>query len=85
MEWSDLNYAGTADEVAHFALRVAEKFKGPRPELRLRVRGADGSTGLLTFTASVYEIRNVVPALDVKIVAELEADARSASHLRKDQ
>jgi hypothetical protein len=71
-DWSDIRYAGSAAGVATFALRVAEKFQGPKPELRLRVKWESGSTGQLGFVASVSETRNLVPALDVKVVAEIE-------------
>jgi hypothetical protein len=72
-DWSDLRYAGSAAGVASLALRVAEKFQGPKPELRVRVRrGVGGSAGELGFDVSVSEIRNLVPALDVRVIAELE-------------
>jgi hypothetical protein len=73
--WEDLQASvSPAATLTSLAIRFAESFKEPRPELRLELRGVSQSGGQLMFGAWVSEVANQVPALGVHLFAELEGE-----------
>jgi hypothetical protein len=73
--WEDLQASvGPAATLTSLAVKFAGAFQGPKPELRLELRGVAQDDGRLEFGAWVSEVGNQVPALGVHLFAEIEGE-----------